>query len=95
MHFIIHCIDKPGSAHLRAKSRSEHIAFLERHRSNIFVAGPILAEDGEGMNGSLLIVDFPNLEGANAFAADDPYYHAGLFESVTIKPWKMIFEPRS
>ena len=46
------------------------------------------------MNGSLLVVDFPSLADANAFAANDPYAKAGLFESVIIKPWKIVFEPK-
>jgi uncharacterized protein len=95
MHFIIHCTDKPDSTNLRSVTRKAHIDFIERHRDSIFVAGPTLNEDGEGMNGSLLVVDFPSLADANAFAASDPYAKAGLFESVIIKPWKMIFEPES
>ena len=95
MYFIIHCTDKPGSTKLRATNRSAHVDFLKKHRDSIFVAGPTLTQDGEGMNGSLLIVDFPGRAGADAFAAADPYASAGLFESVVIKPWKMVFEPRS
>ena len=95
MYFIIHCTDKPGSDNLRATNRPAHVDFLKRHRDSIFVAGPTLTQDGEGMNGSLLIVDFPGRAGADAFAAADPYASAGLFESVVIKPWKMVFEPRS
>ena len=95
MHFIIHCTDKPDSTNLRSVTRKAHIDFIGRHRDSIFVAGPTLNEDGEGMNGSLLVVDFPSLTDANAFAASDPYAKAGLFESVIIKPWKMIFEPES
>jgi uncharacterized protein YciI len=95
MYFIIHCTDKPSSANLRATNRPAHVDFLKRHRESIFVAGPTLSQDGEGMNGSLLIVDFPDQAGADAFAAADPYASAGLFESVVIKPWKMVFEPKS
>jgi uncharacterized protein YciI len=95
MYFIIHCTDKPSSANLRATNRPAHVKFLKRYRESIFVAGPTLSQDGEGMNGSLLIVDFPDRAGADAFAAADPYASAGLFESVVIKPWKMVFEPKS
>ena len=95
MHFIIHCTDKPDSTNLRSITRTAHIDFIERHRDSVFVAGPTLTEDGEGMNGSLLVVDFPSLADANAFAANDPYAKAGLFESVIIKPWKMVLEPKS
>jgi uncharacterized protein YciI len=95
MYFIIYCTDKPGNANLRATSRPAHVDFLKRHRDNVFIAGPTLTQDGEGMNGSLLIVDFPDRAGVNAFAAADPYARAGLFESVVIKPWKMVIEPNS
>ena len=43
------------------------------------------------MTGSLLIMDFPDRAGAEAFAADDPYNKAGLFQSVEIKAWKKVF----
>jgi len=95
MYFTVYCTDKPDSAHIRAANRPDHVDFLKSQRDNIFVAGPTLTQDGEGMNGSLLIVDFPDRAGADAFAAADPYAIAGLFESVVIKPWKMVFEPQS
>ena len=95
MYFIIYCTDKPSCANLRSTNRPAHVDFLKRHRDSIFVAGPTLTQDGEGMNGSLLIVDFPDRTGAEAFAATDPYASAGLFESVVIKPWKLVIEPNS
>ena len=93
MHYIIHCTDKPDSTRVRAENREAHIAFLKSHRSHLYTAGPTLGEDGESMNGSLLIVDFPDRAAVEAFAAEDPYAKAGLFESVVIKPWKLVFEP--
>lgn len=93
MHFIIHCTDKPGHTQVRADNRPDHVEFLKAHRGSIFTAGPTLDDDGDGMNGSLLIADFPDAAAANAFAENDPYAKAGLFESVVIKPWKMVFAP--
>ena len=95
MHFIIHCTDKPGAAQVRADNRPAHVDFLKGHRTNLYTAGPTLDDDGQGMNGSLLIVDFPDRAAAEAFAAADPYAQAGLFESVVIKPWKLVFEPQT
>lgn len=91
MHFAIICFDKPGSGEIRKNARPAHLAFLEKHRPQILVTGPMLAEDGETPNGSLLILDFADLAAAKAFAAGDPYNQAGLFESVTIKPWRKVF----
>ncbi len=95
MHFIIHCTDKPGGARIRADNRPAHIDFLKSHRDNLYTAGPTLEDDGQAMNGSLLIVDFPGRAAAEAFAAADPYAQAGLFESVVIKPWKLVIGPQS
>ena len=42
------------------------------------------------MIGSLLILDLADRKAAEEFAADDPYGKAGLFESVTIHPWRKV-----
>jgi len=91
MHFAIICIDKPGSGEVRTNTRPAHLEYLEKHRPQILVTGPMLTEDGETPNGSLLILDFADLAAAKAFAAGDPYNQAGLFESVTIKAWRKVF----
>ncbi|MHA1600470.1 MAG: YciI family protein [Alphaproteobacteria bacterium] len=91
MHFAIICIDKPGSGEIRKNARPAHLEHLEKHRPQILVTGPMLAEDGETPNGSLLILDFADMAAAKAFAAGDPYAQAGLFESVTIKQWRKVF----
>ncbi len=95
MQFVLHCTDKPGSLSLRIDTRPAHVDYLNEHRENVYIAGPTFDDDGENPNGSLLVIDFPNLAAAEAFAAADPYARAGLFESVVIKPWKMTFEPQS
>ena len=42
------------------------------------------------MNGSLVILDLADQSEAEAFAANDPYAKAGLFEKVIIQPWKKV-----
>ncbi|EFG9941320.1 hypothetical protein BL470_005420, partial [Escherichia coli] len=42
-------------------------------------------------NGSLVVIDVADRSAAEAFAANDPYARAGLFESVEIKPWNWVF----
>lgn len=91
MLFHIHCVDKPGHQAVRAENRDAHIAYLNAHDANLFTAGPMTTADGSGMIGSVLIMDFPDRPAAEAFAAGDPYAKAGLFESVTISPWKRTF----
>ncbi len=59
------------------------------------IAGPHPAVDSEdsgsaGFTGSLVVIDFPSLEEAKAWANDDPYVAAGVYASVTVKPFKKV-----
>jgi uncharacterized protein YciI len=75
-------------------------AHLERIQAlvdegRVLVAGPHPAIDSEepgaaGFDGSLLILDFPDLDAATAWANADPYVEAGVFKSVTVKPFKRV-----
>ena len=40
--------------------------------------------------GSALIMEFPDRAAAEAFATDDPYAKAGLFEDVTLDAWNKV-----
>lgn len=94
MHFVFYCKDKPGSEQVRITNRSAHLDYLEAHKAQLFCAGPLLARgesDGATMVGSLLVLDLPDQQAADAFAAGDPYAKAGLFESVSIHPWRKVF----
>lgn len=91
MLFAIICVDKPDSARLRKENRPAHLGYLEGVADRIAIAGPTLAEDLSAPTGSLLILDFEDRAQAEAFAANDPYNRAGVFESVTIKPFKRVF----
>ena len=88
-HFVITCIDKPGQPELRQTHRSDHLDYLSEHTGRIVAAGPTLGDD-DAPNGSLLIMEFDEADAARAFADGDPYFKAGVFESVTITPWKKV-----
>ena len=90
MLFAVSCTDKANSLDVRLENRPAHIDFLKAHGDAIRIAGPYVGEDGEGMAGSLLIVEAADLAAAKALAAGDPYARAGLFESVDIRPWKWV-----
>ncbi|HEB79408.1 MAG TPA: YciI family protein [Rhodospirillales bacterium] len=90
MFFVFHCVDKPDSQQLRLDNRSAHLEHLQAFGDNVFAAGPTMSDDGETMTGSVLIMKFDDRVSAGFFAASDPYNKAGLFESVTILPWKKV-----
>jgi len=91
MHFVIYCLDKPDHGHVRAENRPAHVEYLKASADKIVAAGPMLTDDGEGMNGSTLIMSFADRDEAEAWAAGDPYAKAGLFERVDIRAWKKVF----
>ncbi len=90
MQFMIHCLDKPGHGEVRAANRSAHLAYIESFEGNILIAGPLLGDDGATMIGRLLLMEFASRGDAETFSAGDPYRKAGLFQTVTITPWRKV-----
>ena len=90
MLFAITCIDKPNSLDLRLANRPPHLEYLNSHLARIVIAGPLLDDAGEKPVGSLLVMEFDDTAGAEAFAAGDPYAKAGLFQSVGIRPYRKV-----
>lgn len=87
MLYAVICKDKPGHLQTRLDTRAAHLAYIEE-TGVVKMAGPFL-EGGE-MCGSLVILETESLETANAWAANDPYAAAGLFESVSVIEWKKV-----
>jgi hypothetical protein len=87
MLYALICTDKPDSLALRKANRPEHLAYLESLGETLVLAGPFTAEDGETMNGSLIVVEAPSLEAARKIGAGDPFAKAGIFAAVDIRPW--------
>lgn len=86
--FALICLDRPGHADLRRDTRAEHLAYVAR-TGVVTMAGPFLDEDG-GMIGSLIVLEVDDRAAAEAWAADDPYARAGLFESVSVQRWNKV-----
>lgn len=90
MLFAIFCTDKEDYLDVRLDNRPAHVEYLKAQGDKLIFAGPTIAEDGETMNGSLIVVDFDGLEQAQDFASNDPYAQAKLFDSVAIRAWKKV-----
>lgn len=89
--------DVPNSLALRKQARPAHLARLEALKADgrLLVAGPHPAIDTEdpgdsGFTGSLVIAEFDSLEAAQAWADADPYIEAGVYQSVAVKPYKVV-----
>ena len=90
--------DVDNSLPRRKQARPDHLARLEdlQAQGRLVVAGPNPAIDsndpGEsGFSGSVVIAEFDSLEAAQAWADADPYMAAGVYASVTVKPFKQVF----
>lgn len=94
MLFTFYNLDKPGSAALRAEHRPRHKEYLAAVADRIAFAGPLLAEDGDTMIGSLLVIDFPDRAAAQAWAAAEPFVRAGLYASVEIRAFQNLWPQR-
>ena len=83
--FCLHCLDKKdGGAALRAKARPAHLEWAVSLGDVVRMAGPLLADDGETMIGSVFLVQADSLAAAKAVSAQDPYTQAGVFDEVRI-----------
>jgi len=97
MFYLIYSEDVKNSLEKRLSVREHHIARLTalQNEGRLLVAGPCPAIDsndpGEaGFTGSLIIAEFENLEQAQIWADADPYIAAGVYEKVTVKPYKKV-----
>jgi uncharacterized protein YciI len=82
--YIFSLIDKPDSGALRQGIRPEHKAYLAAVADHIAFAGPLVADDGQTMLGSLLAIEFDSRDAAHAWLAHEPFTRAGLYASTSI-----------
>lgn len=94
MLFMFLASDVENSAEARAAARPAHLARLQElhDQGRLLTAGPTPMPDQEGeMSGSLIIADFEDLDAAQAWAENDPYVDAGVYEELLIRPYKKVF----
>ncbi len=97
MLYMIYSEDVENSLPLRAKARPAHIDRLQvlKNEGRLILAGPLPAIDANdpaeaGFTGSLIVAEFESLEVAKAWADADPYVEAGVYQNVTVKPYKKV-----
>lgn len=95
MWYAIMAEDAPNSLDKRLAARPEHLSRLTslQDAGRLLLAGPFPAIDSldpgpAGFTGSLIIAEFSDLNAAKAWANDDPFVHAGVYQQVTVKPFR-------
>ncbi len=73
MLYIMVNEDRPASeaTPIRDATREAHLAYLERHKNIVVLAGGTLAEDGKTRTGSVFIVNVTSREAAEKFSAEE------------------------
>ena len=97
MLYAIISEDVPNSQPLRAQARPGHLKRLHalQDEGRLILAGPFPAIDSpdpgpDGFTGSLIVAEFESLEDATQWAKMDPYVEAGVYQNVTVKPFKLV-----
>lgn len=97
MFYAIISEDVPGSLERRLQTRPAHLERLLalKAEGRLLLAGPHPAIDSEdpgaaGFTGSLVVAEFESLVAAQAWADADPYLAAGVYQKVTVKPFKKV-----
>jgi len=97
MLYAIIAEDIADSLEKRLASRPAHVERLNalKDAGRLILAGPHPAIDSEdpgsaGFSGSLIVAEFVSLEDAQTWADQDPYIAAGVYEKVTVKPFKKV-----
>ena len=98
MLYAIIAEDVENSLEIRLQTRPAHLQRLEQLQSEgrLVLAGPLPNIDSEdpaesGFSGSLIVAEFSSLDAAKQWADTDPYRVAGVYRSVTVKPFKRVF----
>ena len=90
--------DVPDSLDKRMAARPAHLVRLQalQDEGRLLLAGPFPAVDAAdpgaaGFTGSLIVAEFPSLQAAREWADADPYVTAGVYQQVSVQPFKKIF----
>ena len=95
MWYAIMAEDTPNSLDKRLAARPQHLSRLTalQDAGRLLLAGPFPAIDSidpgpAGFTGSLIIAEFTDLQAAKIWANDDPFVSAGVYQNVTVKPFR-------
>ena len=95
MLYMILAEDTPNSLEKRMENRPEHLARIAtlQDEGRLILAGPLPAIDSvdtgpAGFTGSLIVAEFADLNAAKAWAEADPFLTAGVYATVSVRPFR-------
>lgn len=98
MFYAIVGQDVSDSLDQRLSARPAHLDRLHtlQQAGRLLLAGPFPVIDSNdpgpaGFSGSLIVAEFDSLAAAQSWADADPYVAAGVYTTVSVKPFKKVF----
>ncbi len=85
--YAIYAVDKPDTLAIRLEHYAEHRTYNEEQDSagvRTIISGPLQTDDGDVMNGSLLIVQAADRDAVERYVTNDPFNIHGVWGEVKI-----------
>ncbi len=97
MLYAIISTDIEESLSIRQGARPAHLERLQilKNEGRLILAGPHPLVDNDdpgdaGFSGSLVVAEFESQRAAEAWADQDPYVDAGVYDKVIVKPFRKV-----
>lgn len=96
MLYVIHALDGPDVAALRAGNRPAHLQRVKalHDQGRMVLVGPMPKIDAPslegGVSGSLIVAEFDSLSAARAWIEADPLATCGVYASIDVRPFLRV-----
>ena len=94
MHFVIFCIDKPGISR-DPEVMKAHVEYLNKSSIKNVISGPLTHDNGDGVVGSLYIVEANHREAIEEFQKNDPLAQANYWDTIEVRAFNKRVDNRN
>lgn len=90
-HYVMIGWDGPEGADRRNKHRDAHVAYVDKlnQKGLVAFAGPIRDEEDRRSVGAVIVYVAESLVEARLLVDADPYVQGGVFQEVTLDPFRL------
>ncbi len=91
MQFMITAHDGAGKLPERMRIRPQHLENIERVRGegHVLCAGGLFDEEG-ALCGSMLVLEYPDRAGLDAYLASEPYVTGKVWEDIRVERMNVV-----
>ena len=89
MQFMITAYDGEGMLAKRMEVRPRHLENMSQVKGKVLCAGGLLDDEGK-MKGSVLIMDFDDRAGLDAYLESEPYIQEKVWEKVVVDNMNVV-----